>query len=85
LAELFQWRTDDEIESLVAEASRRDVEREIADIAIYFVRLADVLGNDLESVVKAMGKDQNVQGDVVLVRLDRSVTRITSSHCSASA
>lgn len=52
LAELFQWRTDDDIRALVADpASRRSVEDELADINIYLVRLADVLEIDLDAAI----------------------------------
>jgi dCTP diphosphatase len=54
LAELFQWRTDEDIRELVAgRESRRPVEDELADINIYLVRLADVLGVDLDGAIEA--------------------------------
>ena len=52
LAELFQWRTDDQIHSLMQEpGSRACVEKELADIAIYLIRLVDVLEVDLDLAV----------------------------------
>ena len=51
LAEQVQWRTDDEIHDLVAEAPDL-VGLELADIAIYLIRLADVLNIDLESDIR---------------------------------
>ena len=52
LAELVQWRSDAEVLTLVRE-SPRAVEDELADIAIYLVRLADVLGVDLGAAIGA--------------------------------
>ena len=50
LAELFQWRTDDEIRVLAGEPEgMRAVADELADVLFYLVRLADVLGITLES------------------------------------
>jgi NTP pyrophosphatase (non-canonical NTP hydrolase) len=45
LVELFQWLTPEESSALVDEPEgRAAIEDEIADIAIYLLRLADVLG-----------------------------------------
>ena len=47
LTELFQWLTPQEAGAACAEpASRAKVEDEIADVLLYLVRLADVLGVD---------------------------------------
>ena len=52
LAELFQWRTDDDIHALMGDVeSRASVENELADIAINLIRLADVLEVDLDLAV----------------------------------
>jgi dCTP diphosphatase len=48
----FQWLTPEESTKLPAE-KLRDVEMEIADIAIYLVRLADVLGLDIYEATMA--------------------------------
>ena len=48
----FQWLTPEESSRLTAE-KLRDVEMEIADVAIYFVRLADVLGLDIYEATMA--------------------------------
>jgi dCTP diphosphatase len=48
----FQWLTPEESTKLTAE-KLRDVEMEIADIAIYLVRLADVLGLDIYEATMA--------------------------------
>jgi NTP pyrophosphatase (non-canonical NTP hydrolase) len=48
----FQWLTPEESSRLTAE-KLRDVEMEIADVAIYLVRLADVLGLDIYEATMA--------------------------------
>ncbi len=54
LVELFQWLTPEESSALVDEPEgRAAIEDEIADIAIYLLRLADVLGVDLSSAIRA--------------------------------
>jgi NTP pyrophosphatase (non-canonical NTP hydrolase) len=52
LSEIFQWLTEAESSQLNAQ-DRRAVEEELADIAIYVLRLADVLNIDLEQTVDA--------------------------------
>jgi NTP pyrophosphatase (non-canonical NTP hydrolase) len=52
LVEQFQWLTPDESTSL-REEQRRAVEDEVADVLIYLVRLADVLGIDILSAAAA--------------------------------
>lgn len=48
LAELFQWVPADEAAASVADPGRRErVGEELADVLLYLVRLADVLGIDL--------------------------------------
>jgi len=52
LASLVQWRTDAEVEQMLADQDgRRQLEEEVADVAIYLLRLADVCGIDLLSAV----------------------------------
>jgi NTP pyrophosphatase (non-canonical NTP hydrolase) len=46
LLEVFQWLTEEESRALDVGA-RADAESELADVLIYLVRLADVLGVDL--------------------------------------
>ena len=48
----FQWLTPEQSTRLTAE-KLRDVEMEIADVAIYLVRLADVLGLDIYEATMA--------------------------------
>jgi dCTP diphosphatase len=50
LAEQMQWRTDKEIRQEIADAPDL-IALEIADIAIYLIRLADVLGVDLGEAI----------------------------------
>lgn len=48
LSEIFQWLTPEESTAIVADgAGRARVEEEMADVFIYLLRLADVLGVDL--------------------------------------
>lgn len=51
LIEIFQWLTPEESAALDDDA-RRHTSDELADIAIYLVRLADVLGIDLGDAVR---------------------------------
>jgi len=49
----FQWLTAEQsVRSNMAEDKFKDVELEIADVAIYLIRLADVLGVDISEVVR---------------------------------
>ena len=48
----FQWLTPEE-STILAPEKLRDVEMEIADVAIYLVRLADVLGLDIYEATMA--------------------------------
>ena len=50
----FQWLTADESEkNSLSEAQKIAIGMEVADVAIYLLRLADVLGINLEEVVRA--------------------------------
>jgi dCTP diphosphatase len=54
LVELFQWLTPEESAALVDTPEGRDaIEDEIADIAIYLLRLADVVRVDAGAAVRA--------------------------------
>ncbi|MEJ7931625.1 nucleotide pyrophosphohydrolase [Ramlibacter sp. AN1015] len=54
LAELFQWSTEDESRRAASDPRTASAVRdEIADVTLYLVRLADVLGVDLDAAVKA--------------------------------
>ena len=49
----FQWLTADQsTRSNMSQEKLKDVELEIADVAIYLIRLADVLGVDVSEVVR---------------------------------
>jgi NTP pyrophosphatase (non-canonical NTP hydrolase) len=49
----FQWLTAEQSSrSNMSQDKLRDVELEIADVAIYLIRLADVLGVDISEVVR---------------------------------
>ena len=49
----FQWLTADQsMRSNMSDEKLRDVELEIADVAIYLIRLADVLSVDISEVVR---------------------------------
>jgi NTP pyrophosphatase (non-canonical NTP hydrolase) len=52
LVEIFQWRTEEE-SWLVAQApeTAQHVRQELADVALYLVRLASVLGVDLNAAI----------------------------------
>lgn len=52
LIEHFQWLTEDESRAAMRDAERAaGVRDEMADVMIYFCRLADVLGVDLDAAV----------------------------------
>lgn len=47
LVEVFQWLTPEQAAGVMESNRSEDVRDELADVAIYLVRLADVLGVDL--------------------------------------
>lgn len=47
LLEIFQWKTNEEIEDLLKTGKRKRVEEEIADIGNYLLILCDNMGIDL--------------------------------------
>lgn len=51
LMEIFQWLTPDESAAVMSGPSAAAVCDELADVTIYLLRLADVLGVDLEKAV----------------------------------
>jgi NTP pyrophosphatase (non-canonical NTP hydrolase) len=54
ICELLQWLTPEEAEQLVATPEgRADLEDELADVTIYLLRLADVLGIDVLAAANA--------------------------------
>lgn len=53
LTELFQWLTEDQSRRVCDDpAAGSRVEEELADVLLYLVRLADVLGVDLNEAVR---------------------------------
>jgi NTP pyrophosphatase (non-canonical NTP hydrolase) len=53
LVEIFQWLTPDEAAAVLDGPRADDVEDELADVLIYLLRLADVLGVDLVAAANA--------------------------------
>ena len=59
LLEVFQWLTPEQAEEVMAGQRAADVEDELADVLIYLVRLADVLGVDLvEAAVAKVDRNE---------------------------
>jgi NTP pyrophosphatase (non-canonical NTP hydrolase) len=52
LMEIFQWLTAEESTTVMAGDAAGPVRDEVADVLIYLLRLADVLGVDLEQAVE---------------------------------
>jgi NTP pyrophosphatase (non-canonical NTP hydrolase) len=53
LLEIFQWLTPEEADAVMGSPRADDVNDELADVAIYLMRLADILGVDLLEVAHA--------------------------------
>jgi len=71
LLEIFQWLTPEEAAAVMDSPRAADVDDELADVAIYLLRLADVLGVNLLEV--AHGK------------LERNRKRFPSTQVSGRA
>jgi len=52
LLECFQWKTDEEVERLINSPKKKEIEEEIADIAMYLNYLCYDLNIDLEKAMK---------------------------------
>jgi len=53
LVEIFQWLTEAQSAAAMQDAARaQHIREELADVTIYLVRLASVLGVDLDAAVK---------------------------------
>ncbi len=53
LTEIFQWLTTEESKTVMADAQKAEAVRdELADVFVYSLRLADVLGVDLDQAVR---------------------------------
>ncbi len=53
LLEIFQWKTNEEVVSLIASESKQRIHDEVADIAIVLSYLCHDLGIDLNSAVRS--------------------------------
>ena len=53
LAEIFQWQTDAEAAAIMTTDHAEHVRQEVADVFLYLMRLAMVLGIDLDAAVRA--------------------------------
>lgn len=53
LTEIFQWLTDAQAEAIMSSAQAEHVRQEVADVFLYLMRLAMVLGIDLDAAVRA--------------------------------
>lgn len=53
LVEIFQWQTEAESQQVMHSPEAAHVEQELADIALYLVRLCSVLGVDLNAAIAA--------------------------------
>ena len=67
LLEHFQWASDDEVASNVAE-NPEAVAAELADVAIYVLQLAQVLGISLSDAIRAKIAENAVRYPVSLAR-----------------
>lgn len=52
LTEIFQWKTDAQAEAIMQGEQAEHVRQEVADVFLYLVRLAMVLGIDLDAAVR---------------------------------
>ena len=67
LLELFQWLTPEQAAEVMGSGRAEDVRDELADVTIYLVRLADILGVDLLEAAHAKlerNHDRFPPGDV---------------------
>ena len=62
LTEIFQWLTTEESKTVMADARKAEAVRdELADVFVYSLRLADVLGVDLDQAVRNKMKKNAVK------------------------
>jgi NTP pyrophosphatase (non-canonical NTP hydrolase) len=67
LLEIFQWLTPEQAAEVMGSSRSEDVRDELADVTIYLVRLADILGVGLLEVAHAKlerNRDRFPPGDV---------------------
>lgn len=53
LAEIFQWHSDAEAERIMTGDKAEHVRQEVADVFLYLMRIAMVLGIDLDEAVRS--------------------------------
>lgn len=51
LMEIFQWLTPEEAQKVMSTPKAEQVRHEMADVAVYLLRMADLLGIDLETAI----------------------------------
>ena len=84
LLEHFQWLTEEQSKSLPADdAKKKKVSEELADVAIYLVRLCDKLDIDLEQAIEAKMKANALKYPVSLAK--GNATKYTDFGASPSA
>lgn len=52
LAEIFQWLKDEQAEAIMASDKAEHVRQELADVFLYLMRLAMILGVDMDAAVR---------------------------------
>lgn len=68
LLELFQWLTPKESEEIMSTKTAEAVRDELADVFVYCLRMADVLGVDLKAAVIAKMQKNAVKYPAELAR-----------------
>jgi dCTP diphosphatase len=83
LAQVFQWLTADESARVMESARDDEVEDELADVAIYLLRLADVLDVDLaEAVARKVARNRGrFPADAVRGRADAAPVEHLYQRC----
>jgi dCTP diphosphatase len=52
LLEIFQWLTDEEAKNIMQTEKATQVRHEVADTAVYLLRLCDLLGIDISAAIE---------------------------------
>ncbi len=69
LLEIFQWLTEEESRAVMAHPKRAEaVRHEVADVLVYVLRLADVLGISLQAAVDEKLRVNSAKYPVALAR-----------------
>jgi dCTP diphosphatase len=83
LAEVFQWVTEDQSRTAASDPrTAQAVRDELADVTLYLVRLADVLGVDLDEAVRHKLTVNAAKYPIETVRGSSRKTTTTSSRLS---